>query len=133
MHDTYKHVKPKSKRKGVKDIKINQISINNSDLEMARLKCAKTKVEREKENANRARAKCRASHAKQSSDSAKRILTPCKTNPTAGKAPNKQLTNRTACKAAPKKPHMHYAIITMQEICHFQKSVDLLIPLLSFQ
>ena len=60
----YKCIKPKGKGKGVKDIKINKISINNPDSELARLKRTKTKVEMEKENAKRARAKCRASCAK---------------------------------------------------------------------
>ena len=129
----YKHIKSKGKGKGVKDIKVNKVSINNSDSEMARSKRTKTKVETEKENAIRDRAKPRASHAKQSSDPTKRILTPCNTDPTVGKTPSKQLTTKAAHKAAPKKPCTHYAIIAMWVIHHFQKSVDLLIPLLPFQ
>ena len=56
-----------------------------------------------------------------------------------GKAPWKQLATKAAHKqgsgkgAKPQKPHRNYAIITMREIWHFQKSVDLLIPLLPFQ
>ena len=56
-----------------------------------------------------------------------------------GKVPQKQLATKTAPKqgsgkgAKPQKPHRNYAVITMCEIWHFQKSVDLLIPLLSFQ
>ena len=56
-----------------------------------------------------------------------------------GKAPRKQLATKVACKhgsgkgAKPQKPCKNYAIIAMREIRHFQKSVDLLIPLLPFQ
>ena len=56
-----------------------------------------------------------------------------------GKAPQKQLATKAACKqgsgkgAKPQKPSRNYAIIAMQEIQCFQKSVDLLIPLLLFQ
>ena len=56
-----------------------------------------------------------------------------------GKAPRKQLATKVAYKhgsgkgAKPQKPCKNYAIIAMQEIRHFQKSVDLLIPLLPFQ
>ena len=56
-----------------------------------------------------------------------------------GKAPRKQLATKVACKqgsgkgAKPQKPHRNYAIIAMQEIWRFQKSVDLLIQLLPFQ
>ena len=120
----YKRIEPKGKGKGVKDIKINKISINNSDSEMARSKRTKTEAEMEKENAKRAREKCRASHAKQSSDTANTILTSCKTDSTAGKAPHKQLATKATHKAAPTKPRTHYAIITMQEIRHFQKSAS---------
>ena len=129
----YKRIKPKGKGKGVKDIKINIISTINSNSEMARSKHTKTKVEMEKENAKRARAKCRASRAKQSSNATQKIITPRKTDPTAGKAPCKQLATKASHKAAPKKPCANYALIAMREICHFQKSVDLLIPLLPFQ
>ena len=56
-----------------------------------------------------------------------------------GKAPQKQLATKVACKQGsgkgekPQEPHKNYAIIAMQEIWHFQKTVDLLIPLLPFQ
>ena len=61
------------------------------------------------------------------------------------KAPCQQLATKAAHKGGggggngssgrPKirKPHINYAIIVMREICHYQKSVDLLIPLLPFQ
>ena len=56
-----------------------------------------------------------------------------------GKVPQKQLATKAARKqgsgkgAKPQKPCRNYAIIAMHEIRHFQKSVDLLIPLLPFQ
>ena len=56
-----------------------------------------------------------------------------------GKAPQKQLATKVAHKqgsgkgAKPQKPCRNYAIIVMREIRCFQKSVDLLIPLLPFQ
>ena len=61
-----------------------------------------------------------------------------KTNPDGEKQPRKKLAAKATRKAnrpkqAPKKPCMKYAIITICKICCFQKSVDLLIPLLPFQ
>ena len=61
------------------------------------------------------------------------------------KAPRKQLATKVTHKNAGgggnggsggpkiKKPHVNYAIIVMREIHSYQKSVDLLIPLLLFQ
>ena len=50
-----------------------------------------------------------------------------------GKKPHIQIATKAPCKEQPKKPHASYTLIAMWEICHFQKSVDLLIPLLPFQ
>ena len=62
-----------------------------------------------------------------------------------GKASRKQLATKATHKNAGgggnsgsggpkiKKPHVNYAIIAMREIRHYQKSVNLLIPLLPFQ
>ena len=55
-----------------------------------------------------------------------------------GKAPWKQLVTKAARKQGswqkPKtKPHKNYALAALREIRHFQRSVDLLIPLLPFQ
>ena len=62
-----------------------------------------------------------------------------------GKAPHQHLATKATCKSAGgggnggsggpkiKKTHVNYAIIVMREIHCYQKSVDLLIPLLSFQ
>ena len=55
-----------------------------------------------------------------------------------GKAPQKQLATKAAHKqggaqGARPKPCRSYAMMALQEIWHFQRSVDLLIPLLPFQ
>ena len=50
-----------------------------------------------------------------------------------GKTPWKQLATKAAKKNATPKPRKSYAIIVLCEIRRFQKSVDLLIPLLPFQ
>ena len=50
-----------------------------------------------------------------------------------GKTPRKQLATKVAKKNATPKPRKSYAIIALREIRRFQKSVDLLIPLLPFQ
>ena len=53
-----------------------------------------------------------------------------------GKTPHKQLAAKAPRKpgGAPKKPRHDWQMMhALQEICHFQKRVDLLIPLLSFQ
>ena len=53
-----------------------------------------------------------------------------------GKAPRKQLVTKATWKggaaATPTKPHHNWSIQTTHEIKRFQHSVDLLIPLLSF-
>ena len=57
--------------------------------------------------------------------------TACK--PTGGKAPRKTLATKAACKSAPatggaKKPHRYRpGTVTLQEICCYQKSTELLI------
>ena len=138
----YKHIKPKGKRKGVKDIKINDASVKTFDSDMARSKRTKTKAELEKKKKSKARAKQRTLCAKRSADAAKQALPkPCKIQP-GGKAPCKQLATKAARKGGggggglptqPRKPRTNYAIIAMCEIRRFQESVDLLIPPLPFQ
>ena len=58
-------------------------------------------------------------------------------DPNAGKAPRKTLQTKGAKKATggqkPTKPRRNWEIEALCEICHFQKSVDLLILLLPFQ
>ena len=55
-----------------------------------------------------------------------------------GKAPQKQLATKATHKqgsgqGVKAKPHQNYALIALHEIQRFQRSVDLLIPLLPFQ
>ena len=58
---------------------------------------------------------------------------------TGGKAPQKQLSTKAACKAAPaiggcKKPHCYRpGTVALREICKYQKSTDLLLQKLPFQ
>ena len=103
----YKHKTPMvtGKGKDVKNIKLNDNE--NSDSDMARTK--RTVIPKSRE-----------------------------TEPT-GKAPRKLLATKAAYKEVVElgvktvKPHRNYAIIAMREIHHYQKSIDLLIPLLPFQ
>ena len=58
--------------------------------------------------------------------------------PSGGKAPRKQLATKATRKqgsgqGVKTKPCLNYAMITLHEIRCFQRSVDLLIPLLPFQ
>ena len=59
-------------------------------------------------------------------------------SPLGGKAPQKQLAAKAPCKqggglGAKPKPRRNYTMAALREIRHFQRSVDLLIPLLPFQ
>ena len=121
------------KGKHVRSIKIDVVSITTSDSDMPRRKCTKTKAELEKEARDRVKAKNRTSHTRHSADVAKWATSkPCQTQ-AGGKPPHHQLTTKAPCKDAPKKPCRNYALVALCEICHFQKSMDLLIPLLPFQ
>ena len=83
-------------------------------------------------------AKQRVLRAGKAAGAAKTALPkPCK-SPTGGKAPQKQLATKATCKqggglGAKPKPHQNYAMVALREIRYFQRSVDLLIPLLPFQ
>ena len=142
----YHQVKPRvtGKGKGIKNIKIKQESkqdIHSCSTNMARIKCTLTKEEHEKEDGknchDREWAKRATTRAKRSAEAAKTAKNPTsipklhRTNPAGGKAPQKQLATKAMQKAAPQKltKPTHYAIIAMWEIHHFQKSVDLLIPI----
>ena len=146
----YHHIKLKvtGKGKGIKNIKIkqeNKQDIGSCSTDIARTKHTKTKGEHEKEeekiHKQKEWAKRATIRAKKSAAAAKATQNPTATKPrktdnTGGKQPRKQLATKAVQKAAPKKltkPHTHYAIIAMWEIHRFQKSVDLLIPLLPFQ
>ena len=112
----------KGKGKGSKNIKINVAGFAS---EMANTKKTLTAKQRS----------ARASKVAQATKNA--ILKPWHTT-SEGKAPHKQLATNAAHKQGGRhgvktKPHQNYAMITLCEIRGFQKSVDLLIPLLPFQ
>ena len=128
--------------KGVKIIKINNM---NSDSEMAHTKQTETLEERRRKlklknrNKDSASLKTKAKRASKDTKAAKAAMPKNHKTMSDGKVPQKQLATKTAHKqgsgkgAKPHKPQRNYAIIDMHEILHFQKSVDLLIPLLPFQ
>ena len=75
---------------------------------------------------------------KKSQDSPPVSPKPRKTDPSGGKAPHKTLQAKAARKTGPpggkpKKPRRDWEMHALREIRRFQKSVELLIPLLSFQ
>ena len=112
----------KGKGKGVMEVKIN---IVNSDSEMARTKMTLT-------------AKQRVARAGKAARAAKAALPKPHQTPLGGKAPRKQLATKAAHKqgggqGARPKPHQNYTMMALREIRRFQRSVDLLIPLLPFQ
>ena len=138
----YKRIISKGKGKGTKYINIDS-NPTTIDSDMARSKRTLTKEEwlkaKAKELSTKVRAKCAAKRAKKATEDWKLVikhkLKPCSTEGD-GKTPHKQLAAKPARKnastAAPK-PKKHYAIIALHKIRRFQKSIDLLIPLLSFQ
>ena len=130
----------RGKGKGSKGSKI--ISIPSEFTDMARTKQTLTKVELENIKARNKRVEARAKRmaneaTKQAKTSVSSSSKTRRTGPNAGKAPHKTLSTKTATKATggqkPTKPRRNWEIEALREICHFQKSVDLLIPLLSFQ
>ena len=69
---------------------------------------------------------------------AKAALPKPQQTPSGGKAPQKQLATKATYKQGSRqgvkaKPRQNYTKITLREIWHFQRSVDLMIPLLPFQ
>ena len=81
----------------------------------------------------------KAEWAKKAAEDWKQVIKwkwrPCSTKGD-GKTTQKQLATKAARKnasGATPKPRKSYAIIALREIRRFQKSVDLLIPLLPFQ
>ena len=130
------------KGKGVKNIKLN--GNDNSDSDMARTKRTETNEEREErlktERKKRDKAKQRMARATKAAKAAKNIIPKLQKMKPMGKTPRKKLATKAAHKSGGDgtgmktvKPHWSYAIIAMREICHYQKSIDLLIPLLPFQ
>ena len=84
------------------------------------------------------REKCMADEAtKQAKASIPSSPKTRKTDPNAGKAPCKTLQTKAARKSTggqkPTKPRRNWEMQALYEIHRFQKSVDLLIPLLPFQ
>ena len=113
---------PRSRGKGVEEAKRN---IMNSDSGMAWTKKTLT-------------VKQRVARAGRAAKAAKVILPKPRQTPSGGKAPWKQLATKAAHKqgsgqGVKPKPRQNYAMIALREIRHFQRSVDLLIPLLPFQ
>ena len=114
--------KDNGRGKGVKNVKMN---IMGSDLGMAQTK--KTLTVKQK----RARAGKAAKATKAAIPKPHQM-------PSGGKAPRKQLATKAARKqgggqGVKSKPYRNYSLLALREIRHFQKSVDLLIPLLPFQ
>ena len=92
-----------------------------------------------KEEQLKAKAKRASKWAKKAAEDWKQVIKrkrkPCSTKRD-GKTPRKQLAMKAAKKnasGATLKPRKSYAIIALCEIRRFQKSIDLLIPLLPFQ
>ena len=113
---------PRGKGKGVKDVRLNDSGFASG---MAHRKKTLT-------------AKQRIQHAGKAAGATKTALPkPCK-SPSGGKAPRKQLATKAPHKqggglGAKSKPRRNYAMVALREIQCFQRSVDLLIPLLPFQ
>ena len=112
----------KGKGKGVKNIKIN---VTGSASEMT---CTKTTL----------MAKQRSAQASKAAQATKSAIPKLQQTLSTGKAPQKQLATKAAHKqgsgqGVKTKPRRSYAMIALHEIRCFQKSVDLLIPLLPFQ
>ena len=97
---------------------------------MPRRKHTMTKAELKRE------VKRRAAWAHRLADAVKHVAPKPHQTQATGKTPHPQLTTNVPRRAAPEhssKPCRNYDLIAMREICCFQKSVDLLIPLLPFQ
>ena len=114
----------KDKGKDVKNIKVNDSGFAS---EMARWKTTLT-------------AKQRVLQAGKAAGAAKTALPKPHKTLLGGKAPRKKLVTKAAHKQgsgqgvkAKPKPHRRYAMMALWEIRRFQRSVDLLIPLLPFQ
>ena len=112
----------KGKGKGVKNIKLNDCGFAS---EMTRRKTTLT-------------AKQKILRAGKAAIATKTALPRPRKTPSGGKAPRKWLATKATRKQGSgqgvrPKPHRNYAMMAPWEIRHFQKSVDLLIPLLPFQ
>ena len=120
----YKVEIPRDKGRG-KDVKNVKMNIMGSDLGMAQTKKTLT-------------VQKRIIRAGKAAKAMKAALPKPHQTPSGGKAPWKQLATKAAHKQGSRqgvkaKPHQNYTMIVLCEIWHFQRSVDLLIPLLPFQ
>ena len=100
------------------------MNIMGSDLGMARTKKTLTVQQR-------------ITQVRRATKAAKAALPKACQTPSGGKAPRKQPATKAAHKqgsgqGVKAKPHQNYAMIALREIWCFQRSVDLLIPLLAF-
>ena len=82
--------------------------------------------------------KQRAARANKAAKSAKALTVKNRQTTNSGKAPRQQLKAKPARKQGggqglKPKPHQNYAMLALRETRRFQRSVDLLIPLLPFQ
>ena len=112
---------PRGKGKGNKCVRLNDSSFASG---MAHQKKTLT-------------AKQRLQQVGKATGAAKTALPKPRQSPSAGKAPQKPLATKAPRKQEAgqgvKKPHKNYAMAALREIRCFQRSVDLLIPLLPFQ
>ena len=113
---------PRGKGKGVKDVRLNDSGFASG---MAHQKKTLT-------------AKQRIQQAGKAARATKTALPKPHKSPSGGKAPQKPLATKAPRKqrgglGVKSKPCKNYAMAALREIWHFQRSVDLLIPLLPFQ
>ena len=113
---------PRGKGKGVKDVRLNDSGFASGMAHRKKTLTAKQRIQR----------------AGKAAGAAKTALPKPHKSPSGGKAPQKQLATKAPCKQggglrAKPKPRQNYAMAALREIWHFQRSVDLLIPLLPFQ
>ena len=90
-------------------------------------------------NKDSASLKVKAKRASKAAKATKAAMPRNRKTKSDGKAPQNQLATKATHKqgsgkgAKPQKPHRNYTLLALREIRHFQRSVDLLIPLLPFQ
>ena len=118
------------------------ISIPSEFTDMACTKQTLTKAELETIKARNKRDETQAKRMADEATKQAKVSIPSssktrKTDPNAGKASRKTLQTKLARKSTggqkPTKPRRNWEMQALHEIRHFQKSVDLLIPLLPFQ
>ena len=111
---------PRGKGKGKKGVRLNDSSFTSGMAHQKKTLTAKQRLQR----------------AGKATGAAKTALPKPRQSPSAGKTPRKPLATKAPRKQGAgqgTKPHKNYAMAALREIRHFQRSVDLLIPLLPFQ